>query len=345
MRGAFRMDDKTNIPKFSIIIPAYNAEKFIHIAVKSVLEQTVKDWELIIVENGSTDNTTDVCAQFLNDKRIKLFHSEKGVSEARNTGIKAAKGKWLVFLDADDRLLIDSLQRYTEIDEEYSPDLIVGEYEDRSIDYTCEKKVYQGNTLNEYFHISLENPTQKCNVTAVAFRKCVVQNNRILFDCQIKYAEDSVFFLETLKYAERLVSLFSPVYRVTYYSQSTVRSGKRKLDKEYLPAINRIRTVLDMNEPVIKNEWYIFILNQLLIIFVNDIFARPEPFLTQLKDAKEAMEIPEYKNAIVDVEIPKNLGLKRIVFRMMKKRFMIGIMLAVRVRQGQNKKKENTFYV
>ena len=68
------MNDKgvTVTPKFSVIIPAYNAEKFIHIAIQSVREQTIDDWELIIVENGSTDNTTAVCENFLNDKRIKL---------------------------------------------------------------------------------------------------------------------------------------------------------------------------------------------------------------------------------------------------------------------------------
>lgn len=83
------MTDKgaTATPKFSVIIPAYNAEKFIHIAIQSVQEQTINEWELIIVENGSTDNTTAVCEKFLNDKRIKLLHSEKGVSSARNKGI------------------------------------------------------------------------------------------------------------------------------------------------------------------------------------------------------------------------------------------------------------------
>ena len=74
------MNDNVVSPKFTIIIPAYNAEKFIDIAINSVLRQTLNDWELIIVENGSTDNTTAICMEFLTDKRISLLHSEKGVS-------------------------------------------------------------------------------------------------------------------------------------------------------------------------------------------------------------------------------------------------------------------------
>lgn len=339
------MSDKSGTPEFSVIIPAYNAEKFIHIAVKSVQEQTSNDWELIIVENGSTDNTTDVCESFLGDSRIKLFHSEKGVSAARNRGINAAIGRWLVFLDADDQLLKDTLQKYREIDEEYSPDLIVGEYEDKSADYTSQKNVYQGSTLKEFLNISLENPTQKCNTKAVAFRSSGVRNHSISFDHQLRYAEDSVFFLEVLKYSRKVVTFFYPVYRVIYYSQSAVRSGKRKLEMEYIPAINRVGELLDLTEPPIRNGWYIFILNQLLVIFVNDIFARQEPISQQIKDARATMELPEYKDAIVNADISKVRGAKKIVFKMMKVRCMLGIVLAVRIRQEQNQKKENKFYV
>ena len=135
-------DNNISAPKFSIIIPAYNAEKFIHLAVKSVQKQSVDDWELIIVENGSKDDTTAVCEKFLNDRRVSLLHSKKGVSAARNIGIEAARGTWLVFLDADDQLLENALQKYLEIDNEYSPDLIIGEYENNGIKYNSEKILY-----------------------------------------------------------------------------------------------------------------------------------------------------------------------------------------------------------
>lgn len=334
-------ENNVSAPKFSVIIPAYNAEKFIHLAVESVQNQSIDDWELIIVENGSEDNTTAVCEKFLNDGRVSLLHSQKGVSAARNTGIEAARGTWLVFLDADDQLLENALEKFGEIDHEYSPDLIIGEYENKGIRYNSERKLYQDDTLKNFLCTSLENPTQKCNTKAVAFRNSIVQHYAVTFDEQIRYAEDSVFFIEVLRYSKKVATIFYPVYRVVYNSQSAVRSGKRKLDKEYIAAINRLSTILEMSDPFIKNEWYIFILNQLLVIFVNDIFARRESVFMQLKDARRVMEIYEYKSAITKADVSKIQGLKKVVFRMMKKRFMIGIALAVRVRQYQNKKKED----
>lgn len=345
IRVVFNMNDNVVSPKFTIIIPAYNAEKFIDIAINSVLRQTLNDWELIIVENGSTDNTTAICMGFLTDKRISLLHSEKGVSTARNVGIHAAKGKWLVFLDADDQLLGDSLAKYAEIDDEYSPDLIIGEYENKRHNYSGAKKLYQNSTKKDFLQISLENPTQKCNTKAVAFRTALVHHHGICFDMQIKYAEDSVFFLEILRFSESVATVFYPVYRVIYYTQSAVRSGMRKLDMEYLPAINKIKTILDMSDTEIRNGYYIFILNQLLVILVNDIFARKKSVFEQIEDAKTLMAIPEYKNAIRMTDLSRVRGLKKLVFKMMKERFMIGVLLAVRVRQRQNRKKENNFYV
>lgn len=87
----------------SIIIPTYNAGKYIEQAVKCVIEQNYQNWEMIIVDDGSTDNTSSVVFPFLNDKRITYVKKENGgVSNARNYGANLAKGEYLCFLDADD---------------------------------------------------------------------------------------------------------------------------------------------------------------------------------------------------------------------------------------------------
>ena len=91
-------------PLISIIIPAYNAEKFLEQAVNSVKQQAYKNWEILIIENGSSDKTTNLSEKLVQKDKIALFHSEKGVSQARNMGIKKASGEWILFLDADDKL-------------------------------------------------------------------------------------------------------------------------------------------------------------------------------------------------------------------------------------------------
>ena len=88
----------------SVIIPVFNAEKYISKCLKCVTEQTYKNIEIIIIDDGSKDDTASICYEFKNsDSRIKIFHKENGgVSSARNYGITKSKGKFLFFLDSDD---------------------------------------------------------------------------------------------------------------------------------------------------------------------------------------------------------------------------------------------------
>jgi glycosyltransferase involved in cell wall biosynthesis len=98
------------VPKVSIIIPTYNRAQFIAEAIQSVLDQTFQDFELLIVDDGSTDNTREIVGSF-KDQRIKYIHQEnRGVSAARNNGILASSGEYIAFLDSDDLWLPQSLE-------------------------------------------------------------------------------------------------------------------------------------------------------------------------------------------------------------------------------------------
>jgi glycosyltransferase involved in cell wall biosynthesis len=94
---------------FTIVIPSYNRAHFISHAIQSVIDQTFQNWELIIIDDGSTDNTKEVISAF-KDKRIQYFHQENQErSAARNNGIKNANGQWICFLDSDDVFKINHL--------------------------------------------------------------------------------------------------------------------------------------------------------------------------------------------------------------------------------------------
>ena len=101
----------------SVVMPCYNCEAALDRAVRSLRAQTIADWELLAVDDGSNDGTgaaLDAWAQ--TDERIRVFHQENGgVSRARNAGIAAAKGEWLAFLDADDELPEDALASLLEL--------------------------------------------------------------------------------------------------------------------------------------------------------------------------------------------------------------------------------------
>ncbi len=105
-----------NLPLVSVIIPAYNAERYIKSTIRSVLLQDYKNLEIIVIDDGSTDNTATVVKKLANeDKRINYIHQQNGgVSSARNHGYKLSKGKYIAFLDADDIWLPDNIGKKVE---------------------------------------------------------------------------------------------------------------------------------------------------------------------------------------------------------------------------------------
>lgn len=100
-------------PKISVVMPVYNSEKFVAKAIESVIQQTYSNWELVIVDDGSNDNSSMIVEGYLHDKRIRLLKNEKnsGISKTRNRAIMQASGVYIAFLDSDDVWLPDKLEK------------------------------------------------------------------------------------------------------------------------------------------------------------------------------------------------------------------------------------------
>lgn len=105
--------------KFSVIIPVYNKELFIKRSLQSVLEQTYNDFEIIVVDDGSSDNSASVIKDFDDSRIFYIYKENGGVSSARNLGIANSTGEWVVFLDADDILYPNALQTYFHLIHKY----------------------------------------------------------------------------------------------------------------------------------------------------------------------------------------------------------------------------------
>jgi glycosyltransferase involved in cell wall biosynthesis len=115
----------------SVIIPCYNSEKFIERAIESVLNQTYKDYEIFLVDNGSSDQTIDILYDYRNryPGLIKVLQEpKKGGAAARNKGLKEAKGEWIQFLDSDDELLPKKLEEQLKIAHEVDADLVLSPF-------------------------------------------------------------------------------------------------------------------------------------------------------------------------------------------------------------------------
>ena len=100
----------------SVIIPVFNAEKYLPTCIESILAQTMPDFELLLINDGSTDNSKAVCDRYAaQDRRIRVFDCpNRGVSAARNLGLDEARGEFVVFVDSDDWVVPEHLQQFTE---------------------------------------------------------------------------------------------------------------------------------------------------------------------------------------------------------------------------------------
>ena len=114
-------------PKISIIVPVYNVESYLVRCIDSILNQSFKNFELILVNDGSTDDSLIICKKYLNvDKRIKLVSQvNKGLSAARNTGLRHTSGKYICFIDSDDFVEKDYLLFLINNIEKYNSDIYI----------------------------------------------------------------------------------------------------------------------------------------------------------------------------------------------------------------------------
>lgn len=123
----------------SFVVPVYNAEKYLHQCIESLLRQTYKDIEVILVNDGSNDHSAEICDNFAKtDNRVCVFHKDnEGVHTARNLGISKAKGKYIMFVDADDWLELTTAECVSKIIEQHEPDIVrftyVREFQNKSI--------------------------------------------------------------------------------------------------------------------------------------------------------------------------------------------------------------------
>lgn len=156
------MTNSHNTPFVSIIIPVYNAEKYIADAIIDVQNQTFKDFELFLIIDGATDKSGEICDAFAQqDSRISVIHFEKnvGVSEVRNKGIDIAQGKYLMFLDSDDRFAENMLEKFIEAIDNYYYEY--NSYVDIVICGICEKHYDKNGNISNEIHICPEKKVLK----------------------------------------------------------------------------------------------------------------------------------------------------------------------------------------
>lgn len=183
----------------SVIMPVYNTERYVSEAIQSVIAQTFSDWELILIDDGSTDASGKICDQHASrDSRIHVIHSDNfGVSHARNLGITHAKGNWIFFADSDDILCDNCLELL--VSNSSHADVVIGAFREcieqrvfsvgRETLFIGSEKAFAQNFIHCYRKFMFQ-----C-VWGKLYRKSII---RVMFDETISYGEDLIFNLSNL---------------------------------------------------------------------------------------------------------------------------------------------------
>jgi teichuronic acid biosynthesis glycosyltransferase TuaG len=249
--------------KVSIIMPAYNAAATIEPSVLSVIEQSWENWELLIINDGSTDNTSEIVGrEYLSDNRIKYFcQKNKGVSAARNMGLKQATGEYICFLDADDVLPPKSLENRLRIFDEYS-----------EVDFVDGKVIFKDERLKETLGIYLPSfkgdPFSrliKLDSSCFFGNTWMIKRSAVIgtsFNTSLTHCEDLLFYISIARskiysYTNEPVLIYRRTGKTAMTNLKGLQEGYRKLYHE-IKALKQVHS-LDVLYYKIKVSKIIFL--------------------------------------------------------------------------------------
>jgi glycosyltransferase involved in cell wall biosynthesis len=220
--------------KVSIIVPAYNTEKYISKCLSSLVNQTIKDIEIIIVNDGSTDNTKDIISSFANENNnIKIINQDNlKQGAARNNGIKIASGEYIGFVDSDDWVDSDYFEKLYCAAKKYDSDIALATNV-RTGNGKTKKRI---SILKEEFITDMQGKMDACRLwkdgcpTNKIYRTNLLRKYNILYPEGV-YCEDKIFTTKSVYYANGIVTVPDIYYYYFRNPDSTVNSKKGKRNK------------------------------------------------------------------------------------------------------------------
>lgn len=259
-------------PKISVIIPVYNVETYLSKCIESVLHQTYSDFELLLIDDGSTDNSGSICDMYKEkDNRIRVFHKKnEGVSKARNLALDNASGEFVIFVDSDDwiepstfELVLKQLENFDILFFD-----IIWHYEDNSI---------RTNSAGNFCVTNKENVEKSIfrlihNLTDVnlfgftvnkIFRKSIIDKCKIRFIENLSISEDEIFTMEYCLNISSLKYFAYPLYHYIWKQQGLTH--KYKCENEYLLLIQQLESFLGQ----IKNKELVDLQRKRIALYLN----------------------------------------------------------------------------
>ena len=328
--------------KISVIVPVYNSEQYLDQAIQSILNQTMKELEIILINDGSTDSSLDIANRYKDkDSRIKvLSQKNKGVSSARNYGLSVAKGKYVTFMDSDDYIDREMYECLYQIAEAHQLDLVISNFEqeidgrnivdilDIKSDILIEKKQIVTEIMPQFLYHEKLNTV--CNKL---YKKSIIDMFNINFPLNVALGEDRFF---NINYFSNIKNLMYINYCGYHYREVEGSATRNILEKDYFKRSLEIyneKLLFDWVEALDKDrirelKTEKFINN---VISYIHIYSNPDSglsFKIRCQYLKNMINHPEVKQGIkiyINKFYSKKSLYEKLMIYLIRLRFLFGI--------------------
>lgn len=332
-------------PMVSIIVPVYNAAPYLNQCVDSLTNQTLKEIEIILVNDGSTDDSLAVCvALAATDDRIRLIDKPNGgVSEARNDGLRAATGAYVGFVDPDDWVDVDMYERMLTTLTIADADVCIGNYVKETKEGTepvlmkqtgiIEKDAILGDIVANV----IARPSFKSGETDIMGSVCrlfikreLLERENIWFDKEVAFMEDLLVCVEAFLKSERIAIADGAYYHYRVHESSVVNSYKKAFHERQIHAFRKLQSPLEREgkrDALAQRLDMRYIIIALLSLANEAHKSNPQPISAKIKNITAILKDPALKAILTRLDLSEVESRKKLELTLMKKEASVALYL------------------
>lgn len=262
------------MPKVSIIVPVYKVEQYIRECLDSIKQQTFADWECLLIDDGSPDNSGMICDEYAHaDARFRVFHVDNGgVSRARNIGLDNMLGEWVLFVDSDDIIAVKTLETCLEKVEKNNLDIL-------QFSFTRNKECLGGTDgiQTDVLNLVEYAKSQKIQVCAAGslLRTSTIQDNNLRFNTLLKLAEDQLFIYEYMDLSKWFMRIGSQFY---YYRDAPNSATSHQKPEDIRNSIEQLSAYKQ------QSPYWQGAIDKMLVSFLICLISNPDVSVNKIKE-------------------------------------------------------------
>lgn len=308
--------------KISIIVPVYNSDKFLRNCLNSILNQTLREVEIIVINDGSTDRSLNIIEELMmTDNRIVLINKKnEGVSIARNIGINSARGKYILNVDSDDWIEKNYCEEMFKYAEETKVDMLISDFfsvKNKKNNYIVDffnptGKIYSGS---QYLEIFLRDNFKGYMCNKLILKELFIKNN-LKFNSEVSVMEDALLLSQLIKKSNKIGKLNKAYYYYLVHSSSATSN----IDEKYFININKVFKLMKMEigdeelNKIIEKRWCYNLLSFIFLAANDSLDEKIEFLLIKIKNCNLNIKLDSFKYEKILKTLKKCPSKKLVLF-------------------------------